>query len=105
VDIIITGVGVVVGGIIGYFISSHFYKIDEKSINEMKNVLRRIGHLSSQAKSVCGSLDSIETDLKNGKIGANSAESVLKPIKMNMEALNGELEAINNEYGKNNGIG
>ncbi len=95
-----TVAGVILGGIIGFFISHHFYKKDEKLVNEMKNAIKRIGHLSSQAKSVCASLDSLETDLKSGKIGANSAESVLKPIKKNMEALNGELEAIYNEYVK-----
>ena len=98
ITIISTGAGVILGGIVGFFISCHFYKKDEKLVNEMKNAIKRIGHLSSQAKSVCASLDLLETDLKSGKIGANSAESVLKPIKKNMEALNGELESIYNEY-------
>jgi hypothetical protein len=98
ITIIVTGAGVILGGITGFLISRYFYKKDEKMVNEMKNTVKRIGHLSSQAKSVCASLDSLEIDLKIGKIGANSAESVLKPIKKNMEALNGELEAIYNEY-------
>lgn len=100
ITIITTGAGILLGGIVGFFVSRHFYNKDEKLVNEMKNAIKRIGHLSSQAKSVCASLDSLEIDLKNGKIGANSAESVLKPIKMNMEALNGELEAIYNEHMK-----
>ena len=89
--ILTTVAGVMFGGIIGFVISRHFHKKE-------KNAIKRVGHLSSQAKSVCASLDSLEIDLINEKIGANSAESVLKPIKKNMEALSGELEAIHNEY-------
>lgn len=100
VTVLTTGAGVVLGGTIGFIITRHFYKKDEKLVNETKNAIKRIGHLSSQAKSVCASLDSLEIDLKSGKIGANSTESVLKPIKKNMEALNGELETIYNEIKK-----
>ena len=57
-----------------------------------------MGHLSSQSKSICSSLDSLEDDLIHNRIGANSAKSVLQSIKKNMEALNGEIEAIYNEY-------
>lgn len=96
-QLIIAGAGIILGGSIGYLISRHFYNKDEKMVSEIKNAIKRIGHLSSQSKSVCASLDSFESDLVNGKIGANSAESVLKPIKKNMEALNGELETIYNE--------
>lgn len=96
--IVTTIAGVILGGFIGFFISRHFHKKNETLANEMKNAIKRVGHLSIQAKSVCVSLESLEIDLVNGKIGANSAQSVLKPIKKNMEALNGELEAIYNEY-------
>jgi hypothetical protein len=99
---LIAGAGSALGGFIGYLITRHFYKKDEKIVSEMKNTIKRIGHLSSQSKSVCASLDSFESDLVSGKIGANSAESVLKPIKKNMEALNGELETIYNENIKKN---
>ena len=98
ISIIFTVIGVALAGIIGYWISSHFHKKDEKFLNETKTAIKRVGQLSSQAKSICASLDSIEKDLNIGKIGANSATSVLQPIKRNMEALNGELEAIYNEY-------
>jgi len=66
--------------------------------SKMKQAVKRIGQLSSQSKSICSSLDSLEADLIRGKIGANSATSVIQPIKKNMEALNGEIEAIYNEY-------
>lgn len=58
----------------------------------------RVGQLSSQSKSICLSLDLLEKDLIHGRIGANSAKSVLQPIKIHMEALNGEIEKIYNEY-------
>jgi hypothetical protein len=97
-----TGIGVIVGGIIGFFISQYFHKKDDKWVNEMKNAIRRIGQLSSQSKGICKSLDLLEDALKQGKIGANSAEKMALPIiKANMEAFNGELEAIYNEYIKN----
>lgn len=66
--------------------------------NKMRQAVKRVGHLSSQSKSICSSLDSLENDLIHNRIGANSAKSVLQPIKRNMEALNGEIEAIYNEY-------
>lgn len=66
--------------------------------NKMRQAVKRVGHLSSQSKSVCSSFDSLEDDLIHNRIGANSAKSVLQPIKKNMEALNGEIEAIYNEY-------
>jgi len=66
--------------------------------NKMRQAIKRVGQLSSQSKSICSSLDSLEEDLIHGRIGANSAKSVLQPIKRNMEALNGEIEDIYNEY-------
>jgi len=66
--------------------------------NKMRQAVKRVGHLSSQSKSICSSLDSLEDDLIHSRIGANSAKSVLQPIKRNMEALNGEIEDIYNEY-------
>lgn len=66
--------------------------------NKMRQAVKRVGYLSSQSKSICSSLDSLEDDLINNRIGANSAKSVLQPIKRNMEALNCEIEAINNEH-------
>jgi len=66
--------------------------------SKMRQSIKRVGQLSSQSKSICSSLDSLEEDLIHGRIGANSAKSVLQPIKRNMEALNGEIEDIYNEY-------
>ena len=66
--------------------------------NKMRQAIKRVGQLSSQSKSICSSLDLLEKDLIHGRIGANSAKSVLQPIKRNMEALNGEIEDIYNEY-------
>ena len=65
---------------------------------KMRHVIKRIGQLSSQSKSICASLDSLEEGLTSQKIGANSALSVLTPIKNNMFSLNGEIESIYNEY-------
>ena len=66
--------------------------------SKMRQAIKRVGQLSSQSKSICSSLDSLEEDLIHNRIGANSAKSVLQPIKRNMEALNGEIEDIYNEY-------
>jgi hypothetical protein len=66
--------------------------------SKMSHAIKRIGQLSSQSKSICSSLDSFEEALINGRIGANSAEIVIKTIKPNMAALNGEIEDIYKEY-------
>ena len=69
-----------------------------KANKMVQAINKRVGQLSSQSKSICSSLDSLEEDLIHGRIGAHSAKSVLQPIKRNMEALNGEIEDIYNEY-------
>ena len=81
-------------GVLGCIPTGYFGRRDSKS----RHALKRIGHLSSQCKSICSGLDSFEDDLIHNRIGANSARSVLKPIKSNLAALNGELEDIYNEY-------
>ncbi len=65
--------------------------------NKMAQAIKRVGQLSSQSKSICSSLDSLEEDLIHGRIVAHNARSVLQPIKRTMEAL-GEIEDIYNEY-------
>ena len=74
---------------------SIYFGIEQK---KMRHVIKRIGQLSSQSKSICASLDSLEEDLINQKIDANGALSVLKTIKKYMYSLNGEIESIYNEY-------
>jgi len=80
--------------LLGVLIGLYFGIKDSKG----RQAIKRIGQLSSQSKSICSSLDSLEEDLIHGRIGANSVKSVLQPIKKYMEALNGEIEDIYNEY-------